>query len=72
MSYKWTCPTLSLYFFLLPTLSGLGLGSFLQWAVVKETGLNTIDHYLDDFFFAGSSSSSDCQLLMDGFISLAK
>ena len=46
--------------------------SFLQWAVVRETGLNTIDHYLDDFFFAGSSSSSDCQLLMDGFISLAK
>ena len=45
--------------------------SFLQWAVVRETGLNTIDNYLDDFFFAGSSSASDCQLLMDGFISLA-
>jgi hypothetical protein len=24
--------------------------SFLQWAVVRETGLNTIDHYLDYFF----------------------
>jgi hypothetical protein len=34
--------------------------SFLQWAVVRETGLSTIDHYLDDFFFAGSSFSSDC------------
>ena len=45
---------------------------FLQWAVIQETGLSTVDHYLDDFIFAGGSLSSDYERLMTAFTELKK
>jgi hypothetical protein len=27
--------------------------TFLQWTLQKKSGLNTVDHYLDDFIFLG-------------------
>lgn len=48
--------------------------SFLEWVVRSRSGLNTLDHYLDDFLFAGQGScdkmTSDCQKLMDCFTSV--
>ena len=31
-----------------------------------------VDHYLDDFFFAGKANSNDCQSLMTTFINICK
>lgn len=45
--------------------------SFLHWVVEKESGISTLDHYLDDFIFAGAEATSDCQTLMDTFIRVA-
>jgi len=45
--------------------------SFLHWVVKKETHLDTLDHYLDDFLFAGSATSNDCQILMSKFFNIA-
>lgn len=33
--------------------------SFLEWAIKKESNSENIDHYLDDFFFAGQSGTED-------------
>ena len=41
--------------------------SFLQWIVEKESNSKHIDHYLDEFLFAGASDSSDCKDLMNCF-----
>jgi len=41
--------------------------TFLHRTVAKRTGLETLDHYLDDFFFAGQDSINDCQMLMSAF-----
>lgn len=38
--------------------------TFLQWIVEKKKGLSTIDHYLDDFIFAGEDFDT-YQKLMD-------
>ena len=46
--------------------------SFLQWAVSQKMRLSTVDHYLDDFIFAGSSLSSDCERLMTAFTALTE
>ncbi|KAK6165929.1 hypothetical protein SNE40_022735 [Patella caerulea] len=40
---------------------------FLQWVVTSKSELHTIEHYLDDFIFAGASNSSDCLSLMKAF-----
>jgi hypothetical protein len=39
----------------------------LQFAVSKHGKSNNLDHYLDDFFFAGKSSTNDCLELMSAF-----
>jgi hypothetical protein len=33
----------------------------------NRTGLETLDHYLDDLFSAGQDSTNDCQMLMSAF-----
>lgn len=41
--------------------------NFLQWVVERQSGLNSIDHYLDDFIFMGAENTNDCLVLMDTF-----
>jgi len=41
--------------------------TFLHWYVEQKSGLSTLDHYLDDFFFAGKEGSGNCKKLMDCF-----
>lgn len=45
--------------------------TFLHWLVTQETNLNTLDHYLDDFIFAGKSDTSDCATLMNKFLEIS-
>ena len=44
--------------------------SFIDWAVKRESNSENIDHYLDDFFFAGSAGTNDCQVLLDSFFNV--
>lgn len=44
--------------------------TFIHKVVEEETGLHSLDHYLDDFLFAGNSTSNDCQILMSKFIEI--
>ena len=41
--------------------------TFLHWAVSDEAKSDNLDHYLDDFFFAGSADSNDCKEIMEAF-----
>ena len=43
------------------------IATFLHITVAKRRGLETLDHYLDDFFFAGQDSTNGCQMLMSAF-----
>lgn len=40
---------------------------FLQYVVTEASGLNSLDHYLDDFMFIGSSGTQNCLRLMNTF-----
>ena len=42
--------------------------TFAHWLVEKKSGLNTLDHYLDDFFFTGQKHSNHCKILMNCFL----
>jgi hypothetical protein len=44
--------------------------SFIDWSVKRESNSENIDHYLDDFFFAGSAGTNDCQVLLDNCFSV--
>lgn len=46
--------------------------SFIHWLVEQKTGLKTLDHYLDDFFFAGQEHSGNCEKLMGVFSDICK
>lgn len=46
--------------------------TFLHWLVEVKSGLKTLDHYLDDFIFAGSDSTSDCSVLMNCFLHVSE
>jgi hypothetical protein len=37
----------------------------IHWLVEQNSSLKTVDHYLDDFIFAGAPSSNDC-FFIDG------
>ena len=39
--------------------------TFLHWLVEKTSGHSTLDHYLDDFIFAGQEHSGRCKTLMN-------
>lgn len=41
--------------------------SFLHWAVERKSGISDIDHYLDDFLFAGAENTDNCRKLMSTF-----
>lgn len=41
--------------------------TFLQWLVTYKSGLCTIEHYLDDFIFAGTKDTFTCHHLMSYF-----
>lgn len=44
--------------------------TFLEWATVENSGLDTLSHYLDDFIFARSKGSGNCYNLMRSFQSI--
>ena len=48
------------------------LSTFLEWAVRKQSGLSDIDHYLDDFLFAGAQGTNNCKLLMTCFYQICE
>jgi hypothetical protein len=40
--------------------------------IVQDTsGIETLDHYLDDFIFAGSEFNNNCKILMDTFMNIS-
>ena len=43
----------------------------LHWLVEKKSGLSTLDHYLDDFIFAGQENSERSKTLMNYFLSIS-
>lgn len=49
------------------SLSLKNLQHFFIEPLQKRTGLETLDHYLDDFFFAGQDSTNGYQMLMSLF-----
>ena len=46
--------------------------TFLHWVVENKASLSTLDHYLDDFKFAGAALTNDCQKIMDTFSLVSK
>ena len=46
--------------------------TFVHWVVASKSVLETLDHYLDDFFFAGESFSQNCAKLMETFVEVCK
>ena len=46
--------------------------TFLHWLTEQQSGSKDLDHYLDDFFFAGKANSNDCKKLMDTFVKICK
>ncbi|XP_061466237.1 uncharacterized protein LOC133377049 [Rhineura floridana] len=45
--------------------------SFLEWAVKRRAGLQSVVHYLDDYLFAGPADSGTCRAFMAHFAGLA-
>ena len=48
------------------------IATFLNWLLMERFGSKNVDHYLDDFFFAGSPLCSDCANLMSQFDDLCE
>jgi hypothetical protein len=46
--------------------------TFLHWVVEKKSGISTLDHYLDDFLFAGAALTNDCKKFMNTFCFVSK
>jgi hypothetical protein len=46
--------------------------TFVHWVVASKSVLETLDHYLDDFFFAGESFTQNCAKLMETFVEVCK
>ena len=42
----------------------------MHWLTTKESNSENLDHYLDDFFFAGKAYSNDCQSLITTFVNI--
>jgi hypothetical protein len=42
----------------------------LHWLVEKKSGSKNLDHYFDDFIFAGEENSNNCQMLMKCFLKI--
>jgi hypothetical protein len=48
------------------------ISSFLEWAIKERSASESIEHYADDFLFAGRADSSECTNLMSNFSSLCQ
>lgn len=48
------------------------LATFLHWLTQKKSELETLDHYLDDFIFAGAASTNNCKKLMNCFADICQ
>ena len=46
------------------------MGNVCHFPALVKSGINTLDHYLDDFIFAGKMGSQDCAILMSQFMML--
>jgi hypothetical protein len=46
--------------------------SFLDWAIKERSGSESIEHYLDDLWFAGRADSSECTNLVSNVSSLCQ
>ena len=46
--------------------------TFLHWAVSKRANSDNLDHYLDDFLFAGEAGTDNCKHLMLTFDEICK
>ena len=46
--------------------------TFLHWLVQIKYGIDTLDHYLDDFIFAGEALTNDCEILMNTFLKISE
>ena len=46
--------------------------TFLHWLVQIKSGIDTLDHYLDDFIFAGEALANDCEILMNTFLKISE
>jgi hypothetical protein len=44
----------------------------LEWLVKKQSSLDMVHHYLDDFIFVGGAGTSHCQTLLQTFHSLCE
>ena len=42
----------------------------MHWLTTKESNSENLDHYLDDFFFAGKANLNDCQSLITTFVNI--
>ena len=47
------------------------ISTFLHWLVENKSGLSTLDHYLDDFIFAGQENCERSKTLMNYFLSIS-
>jgi len=41
--------------------------TFIHWLVSFKTGIQTLDHYLDDFIFGSAAGSNNCNMLVSTF-----
>ena len=46
--------------------------TFLQWALMEKTNLESVFHYLDDFLFLGQATTQHCTTLMQEFTNLCE
>lgn len=44
--------------------------TFIQWLVYYKSGIDSLQHYLDDFIFAGEKDSGNCLELVNTFTSV--
>lgn len=43
--------------------------TFIQWLIIYQTNIDSLEHYLDDFLFAGEKGSKTCLTLIQAFSS---
>ena len=57
----------AIYFSIFPKFS-----TFLHWLVQIKSGIDTLDHYLDYFIFAGETLTNDFEILMNTFLKISE
>lgn len=46
--------------------------TFVHWVVKSKAGLDSMDHYLDDFIFAGNAITDNCEVLVETFLHVSQ